>query len=156
MAMRRSALTKVGGFHRGLGRRGGQLLSNEELHVKHLLEASGYYTIFSADVVVQHFVPKERMSVSWFRRRFYWQGISDALTGRLLGENPSRLPAGSRSWIRNSISMARISRRIFWRRLPIGKSAYNLLDDLHDHEKLGSVVGSWPLLLKLSRIGSPP
>jgi glycosyltransferase involved in cell wall biosynthesis len=79
MAIRTDALKRVGGFHTDLDRKGGNLLSNGEVHLKKTLEALGYYTIYTPDAKVAHSVPAKRMTKSWFRRRHYWQGVSDSV-----------------------------------------------------------------------------
>src|SRR6185437_14930887 len=38
----------------------------------------GYRTYYDPRMAVRHNVQSERLSKSWFRRRAYWQGVSDA------------------------------------------------------------------------------
>lgn len=93
MAFRRAALAQLGGFHGDLDRKGSNLLSNGEIHLKRLLEDAGYLTMYIPEAIAAHSVPAARMSKRWFRRRHYWQGVSDVVMERLAA---SPRPAGSR------------------------------------------------------------
>lgn len=78
MTIRKSALLAAGGFRTDLGRKGNNLLSNEEIHLKANLEKLGFYTLYNPAAEVQHSIPIERLTKKWFRKRMYWQGISDS------------------------------------------------------------------------------
>ena len=79
IAFRLEALKAVGGFPVHLGRkRGGQaLLSNDETEVIGKIAAKGGRLIYAPDAAVEHLVPAERLTQSWFRRRAVWQAVSD-------------------------------------------------------------------------------
>lgn len=81
IAFRVDALKNAGGFPVHLGRkRGGQaLLSNDESDVIERMAASAVRLIYAPQASVQHLVPEDRLSQSWFRRRAAWQGTSDYL-----------------------------------------------------------------------------
>jgi glycosyltransferase involved in cell wall biosynthesis len=81
IAFRVEALKAVGGFPVDLGRkRGGQaLLSNDESEVIEKMARKGARLIYAPEAVVEHLVPAERLTQSWFRRRAVWQGVSDYL-----------------------------------------------------------------------------
>jgi len=83
MAFKASALKEAGGFSTGLGRIGKSLLSNEELLIQRELDGRGYARLYDPAVLVWHHVPAGRLTPEWFMRRFYWQGVSEALTFRL-------------------------------------------------------------------------
>jgi glycosyltransferase involved in cell wall biosynthesis len=79
MAFRREALDRVGGFNPRIGRKAGTLLGQEvrEWCLRARDEGiSGYYV---PDVVVRHVIPAERLQKSYFRRWFYWRGVSRAM-----------------------------------------------------------------------------
>jgi glycosyltransferase involved in cell wall biosynthesis len=79
MAIRRSALDRVGGFDPRIGRKAGTLLGQEvrEWCVRaHAAALRGFYI---PDVVVQHLIPAERLTKKYFRRWFFWRGISRAM-----------------------------------------------------------------------------
>ncbi len=80
MAFRRDVFDKAGRFDPALGRKGvGSLLSNEEIA---LLRKVGRDRVFYVpDMVVDHMVPDERITLEWFRKRVFWQAVSDALSG---------------------------------------------------------------------------
>jgi len=81
IAFRVDVLKAVGGFPVHLGRkRGGQaLLSNDETEVIGKIAAKGGRLIYAPDATVEHLVPAERLTQSWFRRRAVWQAVSDYL-----------------------------------------------------------------------------
>jgi glycosyltransferase involved in cell wall biosynthesis len=80
----RDALFRAGGFSTTLGRKGSALLSNEEILLHRRLKGIGYRTYYDPWISVQHHVPAERLTKSWFKKRAYWQGVSDALLDRQL------------------------------------------------------------------------
>ncbi len=78
MAFQRSVLHETNAFSEGLGRRGMKLLSNEETLLQRQLGARGYSRIYAPLAIVRHHAPAARLTKAWFRRRAYWQGVSDA------------------------------------------------------------------------------
>ncbi len=79
MAFPRHLLESVGGFEVSLGRKGKNLLSNEEPLVKHQIQNLGYVFYYDPQIKVRHHIPSTRLHPRWFLRRTYWQGISDAI-----------------------------------------------------------------------------
>jgi glycosyltransferase involved in cell wall biosynthesis len=79
-AFRRSVFDEFGRFDTNLGRKGGaSLLSNDE---GALVEKFGLHRVFySPEASVRHIIPADRMTPKWFRRRAYWQAISDMVAG---------------------------------------------------------------------------
>jgi glycosyltransferase involved in cell wall biosynthesis len=73
---RREALALVGGFPGHLGRVGTSLLSNE-LVIDWIIRAKGYKLFYDPAICIRHFIHADRLTPSWFRRRYFWQGISD-------------------------------------------------------------------------------
>ena len=73
------ALRQTGGFRSYLGRVGPCLLSNEEVAVFRSFRKRGLNLFYEPAAVVRHRVPVERISRSWFRKRVFWQAVSDAL-----------------------------------------------------------------------------
>jgi len=79
MAMRRDAIERAGGFDVRIGRKAGTLLGQEvrEWCLRaHTAGLAGYYI---PDVVVQHLIPRDRLTKRYFRRWFFWRGISRAM-----------------------------------------------------------------------------
>jgi glycosyltransferase involved in cell wall biosynthesis len=81
IAFRVESLRAAGGFPTHLGRKqgGAALLSNDESDVIEKMAAKGARLIYAPEAIVQHLVPSERLTQSWFRRRAAWQGVSDYL-----------------------------------------------------------------------------
>jgi glycosyltransferase involved in cell wall biosynthesis len=98
IAFPRRLLAEIGGFRNDLGRIGTRLLSSEEILVRQQLEAQGHPCFYHPEIQVWHHVPTERMTQAWFRRRCYWQGVSNAVlqTHRDAPSAPSRLGTASR------------------------------------------------------------
>lgn len=79
MSFRRDVLEQVAGFPEHLGRKGDNLLSDEELVVSQRIEALGYRMRYLPEAVVHHSIPRERLKMSWLLQRFYWLGRGEAL-----------------------------------------------------------------------------
>lgn len=74
----RQALDLVNGFQPKFGRKGKNLLSNEELVVQNQIRRQGLAVYYDPQAVVRHHITADRLQQSWFIRRTYWQGISRA------------------------------------------------------------------------------
>jgi glycosyltransferase involved in cell wall biosynthesis len=79
MAIRRDILFKSGGFRVDLGRKGNDLLSDEELVVFKEIERAGYKKRYLPEAVIHHLLPKDRLNIKWLLRRFYWLGSGHAV-----------------------------------------------------------------------------
>ena len=79
MAFRRAPVLAVGGFREDLGRDKGSLKGQEgpEL-LERLWAAGGRGGWYVPEAVVHHWIPPERLTKRYFRRWFYWKGISRA------------------------------------------------------------------------------
>ena len=82
IAFRRDAFIQHGLFDVNLGRRGtASLLSNEETA---LLARIGLDRVFyDPAIAVQHIISVDRLTTRWFRRRVFWQAISDLAAGHV-------------------------------------------------------------------------
>jgi glycosyltransferase involved in cell wall biosynthesis len=78
-AVRREALEAVGGFHPWLDRQGTRMLSSGDVFLEKQLMQRGYACVYEPAMCVHHRVSASRLTRSWFRRRYFWQGVSDAL-----------------------------------------------------------------------------
>lgn len=78
-SIRKSTLLEAGGFHPDsmpsdlLHMRG-----DGECHVTSFVGARGYKTIYMPAACVHHLVPRGRMTVDYFRKRAFSQGVSDS------------------------------------------------------------------------------
>jgi glucosyl-dolichyl phosphate glucuronosyltransferase len=79
MAMRKSAIDRVGGFDPRIGRKAGTLLGQEVREWCLRAHAAGLTGFYIPDLVVQHMIPADRLTKQYFRRWFYWRGISRAM-----------------------------------------------------------------------------
>lgn len=107
-SIRREVLEKAGGFHPDafppelLRYRG-----DGETHVSEFVRRSGLRAVFNSAASVQHFVPNERMTKQYFKRRAFAQGISDSYSAiRRNGGVDDRLSMKARSLIRRFRSSA--------------------------------------------------
>ncbi len=85
MTYQRPALLAVGGFSENLGRKGQNLLSEEEHLLNLQLQNQGGKFYYHPQAAVEHWIPKERINPNWLVRRSYWQGRSVAMVNQLLG-----------------------------------------------------------------------
>jgi glycosyltransferase involved in cell wall biosynthesis len=90
MALPRRVLEEVGGFSPSLDRVGHNMLSSGDVFLEKQVVARGYRVRYEPRAAVGHVVPPGRLTQDWFRRRYYWQGISDAVM-LLLEHDPSPL-----------------------------------------------------------------
>ena len=79
MAMRRAAIDRAGGFDTRIGRKAGTLLGQEVREWCMRAHACGLTGCYVPDMVVQHLIPTERLNKAYFRRWFFWRGISRAM-----------------------------------------------------------------------------
>ncbi len=83
MAMRRSVLDQLGlVFPEELGRKGSSLLSGEETWVFNQMRRAGLKLRYAPGMEVTHFIMAERLSPGWIKRRYYYQGVSNAMEAR--------------------------------------------------------------------------
>lgn len=80
MAIRRDALGELR-FPADLGRKGTSLYSGEESWLFDRLRKKGSPLLYVPGMRVRHFIPAERLTPEWIRRRYYYQGVSLAKTG---------------------------------------------------------------------------
>jgi glycosyltransferase involved in cell wall biosynthesis len=79
LAVPRAVLEEVGGFDPRLDRIGSALLSNGDILLQRQIVARGYAAFYEPAMAIRHAVPRSRLTKAWFRRRYYWQGISDVI-----------------------------------------------------------------------------
>ena len=78
MAVRRRLIERIGGFHPELGRRGRSLLGQEQAEFLARAHAATARGLYVPSMRVAHHVPADRLSKSYFRRWWYWKGVSRA------------------------------------------------------------------------------
>jgi glycosyltransferase involved in cell wall biosynthesis len=80
MAFRRNVFDGTPLFDPGLGRKGNLgLLSNEEIT---LIRRIGHqHVVYDPGMLIRHVIPRDRLTQTWFRKRVFWQAMSDQLAG---------------------------------------------------------------------------
>lgn len=78
MAVRRRLIERIGGFHPELGRRGKSLLGQEQAEFFARARHGGARGVYSPVMEVRHHVPQGRLTKQYFRRWWYWKGVSRA------------------------------------------------------------------------------
>ena len=79
MALPRHLLADIGGFHPWLDRVGNNLLSSGDVFLQKEVIRRGYDCLYVPAIAIEHLVPASRLTQKWFLRRFFWQGVSDAV-----------------------------------------------------------------------------
>jgi glycosyltransferase involved in cell wall biosynthesis len=83
MAVRRDLMEQIGGFRPDLGRHGKSLLGQEQAEFFYRSRAAGARGLYVPEMVLEHFVPASRLTHNYFRRWWYWKGISQARLHRI-------------------------------------------------------------------------
>ncbi len=89
MACPKAVIAEVGGFHPWLDRVGNNLLSSGDVHLEMEIVRRGYRCVYVPAMAIAHLAPPSRLTQAWFAKRFYWQGMSDAVM-EIIGSAPSR------------------------------------------------------------------
>jgi glycosyltransferase involved in cell wall biosynthesis len=79
MAFRRSAFDAAGVFDPNTGRKAGTLLGQEVREWCIRARAAGVRGFYVPDMWLEHVIPADRLCKTYFRRWFYWRGISRAM-----------------------------------------------------------------------------
>lgn len=86
MAVRRTLIDAVGGFNAAFGRTGGSLLGQEQAEFFYRSRRAGARGLYVPAMILDHQVPSARLTKRYFRRWWYWKGVSHARLHRLHGE----------------------------------------------------------------------
>jgi glycosyltransferase involved in cell wall biosynthesis len=78
MAFRREALDRAGLFDPDTGRRAGTLLGQEVREWCIRARQAGVHGFYIPQLVLEHIVPADRLCKRYFRRWFFWRGVSRA------------------------------------------------------------------------------
>jgi GT2 family glycosyltransferase len=79
MAFRRSAFDRAGLLDPATGRKAGTLLGQEVREWCIRARAAGVRGCYAPQMVVRHIIPASRLNKAYFRRWFYWRGVSRAM-----------------------------------------------------------------------------
>lgn len=83
MAVKRDLIEQIGGFRPDLGRRGSSLLGQEQAEFFYRSRAAGAEGLYVPEMLLRHYVPAARLTPEYFRRWWYWKGISQARLHRI-------------------------------------------------------------------------
>ena len=76
MAVRRALISRIGGFDPKLGRTGESLLGQEQAEFFCRSRAIGARGVYVPQMALHHHVPAKRLTRAYFRRWWFWKGIS--------------------------------------------------------------------------------
>ena len=97
MAVRRALIERIGGFRPDLGRAGRALLGQEQAEFFYRSRRAGARGLYVPGMWLTHHVPAARLTRDYFRRWWFWKGISHARVHGIhgsteLGMDLSRVP----------------------------------------------------------------
>jgi glucosyl-dolichyl phosphate glucuronosyltransferase len=78
MAVRRSLIDSVGGFHLGLERRGRSLMGQGQAEFFCRTRDAGARGLYVPGMWLKHHVPAARLTRTYYRRWWYWKGVARA------------------------------------------------------------------------------
>jgi glycosyltransferase involved in cell wall biosynthesis len=76
---KRECFERAGLWDNSIGRKAGTLLGQEVREWSHRARAAGLRGYYSPDLIVHHVIPGDRLTKKYFRKWFYWHGISRAI-----------------------------------------------------------------------------
>ena len=84
IAFRKKIFNEIGHFDEGLGRKGNSntLMGQEENEIISRIPCK-YDVIYHPSIKVNHIVPPEKATQTWFLKRVSWQAVSDVMTNDL-------------------------------------------------------------------------
>ena len=85
MVFRRDAFERAGLWDNTIGRKAGTLLGQEVREWCQRARAANLKGFYSPDLVIHHVIPGDRLTKKYFRRWFYWHGISRAILYKTRG-----------------------------------------------------------------------
>ncbi len=77
MAFKKNIPELIGYFNTNLGRKGSNLLSNDENDYFFRMRKHGLKIFYNPKIIALHHVTEERTKKNWFSQRYYWQGKSN-------------------------------------------------------------------------------
>jgi len=79
MAFKREAFSRAGLWDNRVGRRAGTLLGQEVREWGLRARRAGLRGFYAPGMIVHHHIPADRLTKTYFRRWFYWHGVSRAM-----------------------------------------------------------------------------
>ena len=108
-AIRKETLLTLGGFNPdGVPWECRRYRGDGETAVSVKARAQGFKAIYQPSAQIQHKVPKERMTIEYFKKRAYLQGISDSFTAiRKNGASTELVDSKEKYGLENSASLSK-------------------------------------------------
>ena len=103
----RACLERHDGFDENLGHKKNSMLSGEETMIQTLIIRDNGVRLYSPDAIIYHRVTPDRMKPNWFRRRYFWGGVSDAVMSNKGVRAEDRVEAEPVSGQKNSRQLVR-------------------------------------------------
>jgi glycosyltransferase involved in cell wall biosynthesis len=141
MAVRADVFRAIGGFRPQLDRVGAAMLSSGDIFFLKEVIRAGSHCYYYPAMSVEHAVPAARLTKQWFRSRYYWQGVSDAVM-ELLEAQPT--PSGRRRLARGAVARLMTAPSRFLTLLPtndpdrFAETCWTLI-------AIGHAVGLWTM-----------
>lgn len=85
MAVRRSLIERIGGFRPDLGRSGASLLGQEQAEFFYRSRHAGARGLYLPAMILDHEVSASRLTFDYYRRWWYWKGVSHSRLHRIHG-----------------------------------------------------------------------
>jgi glycosyltransferase involved in cell wall biosynthesis len=79
MVFRRECFERAGLWDNSIGRKAGTLLGQEVREWAQRGRAAGLRGFYAPELIVHHVIPQDRLTKKYFRKWFYWHGISRAI-----------------------------------------------------------------------------
>lgn len=101
MAVRRSLIDRVGGFHPFLERSGASLMGQGQAEFFFRTRRAGARGLYVPSMMLWHIVPASRLTLAYYQRWWYWKGVARARMSDVhpvteLGVDLSSVPAFAR------------------------------------------------------------
>lgn len=85
MAARRELIERIGGFRPDLGRSGSSLLGQEQAEFFYRSREARARGLYVPSMVLEHEVSASRLTFAYYRRWWYWKGVSHSRLHRIHG-----------------------------------------------------------------------
>lgn len=127
-SFQRVVFTDIGLFDVNLGRQGSAMLSSEDTEIQQRIHRLGKYVYYSPYARVSHHVPKSRLTLTYFCKRFYGQGRTLALLAAK--QNSHRVMVGQALFRVSLLPTRRLGREIARRGRTRYATLFNIAGDL--------------------------
>jgi len=115
-SIRKATLERVGGFHPdGMPWEQRKFRGDGETAVSVAISRLGLRAVYSPEATVRHRVPAQRLTIEYFERRAFLQGISDSFSASRAAGGRAVTPAHLRPLVRMRCRIGAVRRTLFGR-----------------------------------------